>query len=126
MFAPAIALARDGFLVTPRLRNALARSRRTGALSAEARAVFYGADGEPLAGGSRVRNPRLAAFLSDLSTRGPDSFYVGPNAQAIATTVSRAPLNPAPMTTGDLAAYDAKPRARHGRGDRLCIGADIK
>ena len=111
MFAPAIALARNGFLVTPRLRNALARSRRTGALSAEARAVFYGADGEPLAGGSRVRNLRLAAFLSELAKRGPDAFYVGPNAQAIATTVSRAPLNPAPMTVGDLAAYDARPRA---------------
>ena len=42
--------------------------------------MFYGADGEPLAVGTRVRNPRLAAFLTDLATRGPDSFYVGPNA----------------------------------------------
>ena len=110
LFGPAIALARDGFLITPRMRNALDRSRTTAALSPEARVLFYAADGQPLAVGSRVRNPRLAAFLADLSDRGPDTFYVGPNAQAIAAAVSRAPLNPAPMTAGDIASYDAKRR----------------
>lgn len=123
LFDPAISLARDGFLVTPRLRGALARFRGTGALSAEARGLFYGADGEPVAVGTRVRNPRLADFLAGLAARGADSFYVGPNAQAIASTVANAPLNPAPMTTGDLAAYDAKARppvCGAYRGYRIC------
>jgi len=123
LFEPAIALARDGFLVTPRLRAALDRSRRTGALSAEARSMFYAADGEPLAVGSRVRNPRLAAFLGDLARLGSDTFYVGPNAQAIAAAVSRAPLNPAPMTPSDIAAYAARPRVPvcgTYRGYRVC------
>ena len=44
------------------------------------------------------------------SALGPDSFYVGANAQAIVAAVTRAPRNPAPMTAGDLASYDAKPR----------------
>ena len=111
LFAPAIALARDGFLITPRLHAALGRYRRTAALSAEARALLYDAAGAPRPVGTRVRNPRFAAFLGELARRGPDSFYVGPNAQAIAAAVSRAPVNPAPMTVGDLAAYDAKARA---------------
>ena len=111
LFAPAIALARDGFVISPRMRSALANARETGGLMAEGRSLFYAADGEPLPAGTRVRNPRLAAFLSDLADRGPDSFYVGPNGQAIAAAVSNAARNPAPMTPGDLAAYDAKARA---------------
>jgi len=110
LFQPAIRLARDGFKITPRLSNALAKYPATGALSAEARSLFYGVDGQPKPIGTLVRNPSLAAFLERLAKLGPDSFYVGPNAQAIAATVSRAPHNPAPMTAGDIAAYDAKPR----------------
>ena len=111
LFQPAIRLARDGFRVTPRLYNSLLKYPATGALSAEARALFYGAGGQPKPVGTLVRNPAFAAFLEQLAKLGPDSFYVGPNAQAIAATVSRAPHNPAPMTAGDIASYEAKPKA---------------
>ena len=110
LFQPAIRLARDGFQVTPRLFNALSSENGVGGISAEARQIFFGADGKPLPVGSTVRNPAFAAFLEQLAARGPDSFYVGPNAQAIAAAVSGAAHNPAPMTVGDIAAYDAKPR----------------
>lgn len=110
LFGPAIRLARDGFAITPRFRNALARSRETGALSVEARALYYGPDGEPLPVGTVVRNPALAAFLEQLAALGPEAFYVGPNAQAIVATVNGSPRNPSRMSTGDLASYDAKPR----------------
>jgi gamma-glutamyltranspeptidase/glutathione hydrolase len=110
LFQPAIKLARDGFKITPRLYNSLRKYPATGALSAEARGIFYGEDGQPKAAGTVVRNPAFAKFLEQLAARGPDSFYVGPNAQAIAAIVSGAPHNPAPMTAGDIASYDAKPR----------------
>jgi len=110
LFQPAIKLAREGFRVTPRLHRALGSARRIGALSEQARGIFYGPDGSPLPVGTLIRNPAFAAFLEQVAARGPDSFYVGPNAQAIAAAVSTAPHNPAPMTTGDIAAYDAKPR----------------
>ena len=110
LFQPAIRLARDGFKVTPRLHNALLKYPATGALSAEARAIFYRPDGQPKPVGTLVRNPAFAAFLEKLAKLGPDSFYVGPNARAIAAMVSRASHNPAPMTTGDIASYQAKPR----------------
>ena len=110
LFQPAIKLARDGFKVTPRLYNALLRYPKTGGLSAEARGLFYQADGQPKPVGTLVKNPAFATFLENLARLGPDSFYVGPNAQAIAGMVSHAPHNPAPMTAGDIASYDAKPR----------------
>ncbi|MEO6359873.1 MAG: gamma-glutamyltransferase [Sphingomicrobium sp.] len=110
LFAPAIALARDGFQVNGRLHAALNRSRETGALSLSARAIFYQADGSPVPAGTMIRNPALASLLERLATSGPDVFYVGPNAQAIAAAVSSAPRNPAPLTAGDIAAYSAKAR----------------
>jgi len=123
LFQPAIRLARDGFKITPRLYNALNGSRRTGAMSAEARAIFYGPEGNPLPVGTLVKNPAFAAFLEGIAARGPDSFYVGPNAQAIVATVNGSPLHPSQMTTGDIASYDAKARppvCGTYRGYRIC------
>jgi len=111
LFAPAIRAAHDGFAVTPRLREFLGRARKTAALTPEGRALYYGADGEPLPEGTVIRNPAFAAFLDRLANEGPEAFYAGANAEAIAQTVSRAPHNPAPMTVTDLAGYQAKPRA---------------
>ncbi|MDR2857336.1 MAG: gamma-glutamyltransferase [Novosphingobium sp.] len=111
LFAPAIALARDGFAVTPRMRAFLDRGRRTAALTAQGRALYFGADGEPVPVGTVIRNPALAGFLEKLAARGATAFYKGANARAIAHTVATAPVNPAPMTAADIAAYRARLRA---------------
>jgi len=123
LFQPAIRLARDGFAITPRLYNSLDHYRATGAFSAEARAIFYNPDGTVKPIGTVVKNPAFAAFLEQLAANGPDSFYVGPNAQAISAAVQNSPHNPAPLTTGDIASYDAKPEAPvcgSYRGYRIC------
>jgi gamma-glutamyltranspeptidase/glutathione hydrolase len=123
LFEPAIRLARDGFVITPRLNTFLTRFASVAALTDEGRALYYGTDGTPLPAGTTLRNPALARFLESLAKNGPDSFYVGPNAQAIAAKVSTAPRNPAPMTPGDLATYEAKERAplcTAYRGWKLC------
>src|SRR5690349_19888159 len=72
LFQPAIRLARDGFQVTPRLYNSLLKYPATGALSAEARAIFYQADGQPKPVGTLVKNPAFADFLGRLARLGPD------------------------------------------------------
>ncbi len=127
LFEPAIRLARDGFAVTPRLNHALARGDDEGsslaASTAAARALYFDRSGQPLAVGTIVRNPAFAALLAQLAARGPDSFYVGPNAQAIVAAVNGSARNPSPMTLGDIASYAAKPRAPvcgNYRGHRIC------
>jgi len=107
LFEPAIRLARDGFQVTPRFRNAV--QSYGSHLTPEARAAFtVPADGI-------LRNPAQAALLRRIAAQGPDSFYVGPQAAKIVAAVNGAARNPSKMTTGDLASYDAKPR------DTICV-----
>jgi gamma-glutamyltranspeptidase / glutathione hydrolase len=110
LFAPAIALARNGFAITPRLHEALVEGKTTAALSASGRALFYDAGGDPKPVGTIVRNPDLAIFLEQLARRGPEHFYAGQNASAIVSAVNTAPVNPAPMTLADVAGYRAKER----------------
>jgi gamma-glutamyltranspeptidase/glutathione hydrolase len=127
LFEPAIRLARDGFAVTQRLNYALARGDDEGqsvaALTPAGRLLYFGADDRPLPVGTIVRNPALAQFLGQLAERGPDSFYVGPNAQAIVAAVNGASRNPSRMTAGDIATYDAKVRPTvcgDYRGHKIC------
>ena len=110
LFQPAIRLAREGYQITPRMRASLTNAIGTGSLDPDARALFYGADGQALPEGTLVRNPALAATMELIASRGADSFYTGDNAALIATKVGTAPRNPAPMTTADLAAYKAVSR----------------
>lgn len=108
LFQPAIRLARDGFQLTPRLQTAL--TRYGGHVDAATRARLTGPDGQVLPLGSIIRNPEQAALLERIAKLGPDSFYVGPQAQKLVTTVNTATRNPSKMTAGDLASYSAKPR----------------
>lgn len=121
LFGPAIRLARDGFEVTPRLNNSL--TQFSGHVDPAYRARFFGTDGKPLPAGTTVRNPEQAALLERIATQGPDSFYVGPQAAKLVATVNGAARNPSKMTTGDLAAYDAKARpvlCGRYRGYKVC------
>jgi gamma-glutamyltranspeptidase/glutathione hydrolase len=110
LFAPAIALARDGFVITPRLHEALTSGKATGARDADGRALFYRADGQPLAVGTTVRNPALAATLQRIASNGADAFYSGAEARAVASEVAADTPRPHPMTAADIAAYAAKER----------------
>ncbi|HMC92646.1 MAG TPA: gamma-glutamyltransferase, partial [Allosphingosinicella sp.] len=123
LFQPAIRLAREGFRVTPRLYGSLTEARRTGALTAEGRALFYQPNGSPKPVGTLVKNPAFAAFLEGIAARGAESFYAGPNARQIVATVNSAPVNPSRMTLADIASYKVVQRAPvcgTYRGYRIC------
>ncbi len=111
LFAPAIALARHGFVITARLNGMLKSNEGTGRFDPAARALFYGPDGEPLPVGTRLRNPALAATLRSVAHGGAGVFYSGGNARAILARVRTAPRNPEAMVADDMAAYAAKDRA---------------
>ena len=110
LFDPAIALARDGFEVTPRLARAIAGSRDTLARQPAAAALYLNLDGTPKPVGTRIVNPALAATFAAIAARGPDAFYKGANAEALVAAVRGAPTNPSTMTVADLAGYKAKQR----------------
>lgn len=123
LFAPAIGLARDGFVITPRLHAMLKRNAGVAGFTPEGRALFFGADGEPLPVGTLVKNPAMAATLEALASGGPRTFYEGANPRAIVARVTTAQVNPAPMTEADIAAYAAKDRAPlcgSYRGYKIC------
>ena len=111
LFAPAIKLARDGFVITPRLYGMLKASSSTAAFTAEGRALYYGNDGLPLPVGTMVKNLALAATFEMIARQGAKSFYSGGNARAIVARVTTAPRNPEPMTEADVGAYQARDRA---------------
>jgi gamma-glutamyltranspeptidase/glutathione hydrolase len=108
LFQPAIRMARNGIKVSARMHNGLALYGTH--VAGWAKQAYFDASGNALPIGSLFRNPEQAAFFERLATAGPDSFYVGPDAQNIVTAVNTAEHNPAPMTMGDLATYDAKER----------------
>ena len=110
LLQPAIRLAEHGFEVTPGLHDVIAS---TPALdeNAPARALYFDADGQPLAAGTLLKNPAYAVTLKDLAAKGPRAFYEGPIAQGIVATVTGAPRRPGGMTLADLANYTAKRRA---------------
>lgn len=123
LFQPAIALARDGFVINPQLHNSANANRDFGAASASGRTWLYGADGKALPVGTRVTNAALADTLTAIATDGPQALYTGTRAEAIARTVAAATPRPRPMTTTDIAAYTAKDRSPvcgNYRGYRVC------
>ena len=108
LFAPAIRLARDGWIASPRFVSGLAQYG--GHITAPTRAIFTGPGGRSLSTGDRLTNPAQAALFERVARLGPNSFYVGPQAAKLVATVNGAARNPSRMTAGDLASYQAKPR----------------
>jgi len=110
LFAPAIRLAAQGYTLTPRGYDMLARQPGSGAHRPVARALYYGADGKPLAVGTLIRNPQLAATLRMLARKGAQAFYQGPLARAIVAQVAAETPQDGRMTQADVSGYVAKDR----------------
>ncbi|MGJ3260138.1 MAG: gamma-glutamyltransferase [Rhodospirillales bacterium] len=114
LFEPAIRLAEAGFKVTPRLAGLLAADTEMPQIPGT-REYFY-PDGEPLKAGDTLKNPALAQVLRRVAENGAAAFYAGEIPRGIARTVAAAPANPATITPGDFASYEAKKR------DPVCVG----
>ena len=110
LFQPAIALARGGYDITPRMARAIAGSAETLKRTPEAAALFLNPDGTPKPAGTRIVNEPLAQTLETIARSGPRAFYTGPIAADIVRRVTTAPTNPSRMTIADMAAYEAKQR----------------
>jgi len=98
LLAPAIALAEQGFPVSPRLARQIAADQARLATDPTARALFFTAEGSPLPPGATLRNPALAATLRALAQHGADALHEGGIATAIATAVQRQKYENSPRT----------------------------
>jgi gamma-glutamyltranspeptidase / glutathione hydrolase len=109
LFTPAIRLAEEGYVISPRLAATLAqmKSRWTGF---DATQALYWKDGQPKRAGERMKNPALASVLRAIAADGPKAFYAGDNAEAIQTATTGAARNPATVSLDDLARYRAVER----------------
>ncbi|MFO1141556.1 MAG: gamma-glutamyltransferase [Amaricoccus sp.] len=110
LFRPAIALAEDGFPISPRMAAAIsdAADHRLGEFPA-ARALYLHQDGTPKGAGEVLRNPDLARALRLVAAEGSEPFYHGAIARDIVAAV-RTPANPGLLTLDDLADYEVRER----------------
>jgi gamma-glutamyltranspeptidase/glutathione hydrolase len=109
LFGPAIRLADEGFMVSPRLSKLLAR-RGPDRFDATARAYFFNAAGKPHQAGERLKNPAFAASLRGIAAKGAGAFYEGDIADQIVSAVTGAPHRTGSLSRKDLSAYTAKVR----------------
>lgn len=110
LFAPAIALAEEGFPVSPRLAAAIAADRERLARDPAARAYFFLPDGSPLPVGHRLRNPAYAETLRAIEREGARALAEGPIAEAIVAAVRGASWNPGLLSPEDLRTYVPRER----------------
>ncbi|MCP4617932.1 MAG: gamma-glutamyltransferase [Bradyrhizobium sp.] len=105
---PAIALARDGFVVTDDTADTLSDMYRRMSRWPNSAKSFSRADGNPLREGDTLKQGDLAAALSTISEQGPRGFYEGPVAEKLVKSIRDAG---GIMTTDDLKSYQAILRA---------------
>jgi gamma-glutamyltranspeptidase / glutathione hydrolase len=122
LFEPAIAIAENGFNISPRLAGLIAKDKF---LSRDplAKALYFNEDGTPKAAGTLLKQPAMAATLHMLAKDGMDAFYTGTIAEDVVNTITTHAGNPGDMTLDDLKAYKAIERpAVCGpyRGKKIC------
>ncbi len=105
LMAPAIKLARDGFVLTRADTDILdARAdyfRRDPALAH----IFIRPDGQNFQPGDRFKQPELAHTLEAISAQGADGFYKGHVPQAVAALAKQ---DGGVLSAADFAAYHAE------------------
>ncbi|WP_210419126.1 gamma-glutamyltransferase [Bradyrhizobium sp. NAS80.1] len=108
LLEPAIAFARDGFVVSDDIADTLPGWDRRLARWPSSAKIFSRPDGAPLGEGDRLVQSDLAETLSAVAAHGPRGFYEGAVADKLAKAVSDAG---GIMTPADLKSYQAVIRA---------------
>ncbi len=101
LVAPAIALAKNGYAVDEFLASDIKRRQSALGLTGPF-ADRFTPGGKPLGVGATVLNPELAVVLERISSKGPDGFYKGVTAKAIAAAMK---TEGGLITEKDLAGY---------------------
>jgi len=109
LFQPAIALARDGFVMNKRLHGSISSRLDRAGKTAAARATYFGPDGKPLPMGSTITVPALADTLTQIAENGTSDLY-SDGAAALAEYVAGETPQDGKMAAADVQSYAAKLR----------------
>ena len=102
LIAPAMALARDGFVLSPADTEILDGKAEKFSKDPGAARIFLRSDGSRFGPGDRLVQSDLAATLELIAEHGPDVFYKGPIAAAIEKASNE---NGGTLTARDFADY---------------------
>jgi len=119
LFDDAERLAREGFVVSPRLAGMIAANYPSGRTAWSA-PYFTKPDGSRYVAGDLLKNSAYAQTLTTLAEGGADAFYRGPIAQEIAAAVASGP-RPGGLTAADIAAYEPLERGALCRPFRIYL-----
>ena len=100
VMAPAIRLARDGFVVDEIFRTSI--DQNVALIKKFAGSILFLPGGCPPRIGARFVQPDLARTLDRIAELGAEGFYLGPVAAAVGAEMTR---GSGTITTADLAAY---------------------
>lgn len=110
LFDPAIALAKQGFVVSSRLNSLISDSAESLYRQREAREYFLSEEGVPLFAGAKRQNLAYAQTLEAIAANGAKAFYEGEIARAVVAAVTGDPEKPGLISEQDLASYKAVER----------------
>lgn len=110
LIEPVVALAEQGFTISPRLATLIAGDAERLSRFPATKAYFFNPDGTPKTAGTLLKNPQYAATLNAIAKRGADAFYQGDIAADIVKTVQNAPGNPGVLALKDFDTYTIKQR----------------
>lgn len=106
LFAPALSLAEQGFVLSPRLHALLSNSPNV-AVNPEIADYFF-IEGKPKPVGTVLKNPAYASTLRQLAKGGAEAFYHGDLAKQLVAAVASDPNQPGKLQLSDLANYRAQ------------------
>lgn len=104
VLAPAVRLARDGFLVHPLLASVIVEEEEKLHYDPRAAATFF-PHGRPLQPGDRLRQPALAETLQHIAQAGREGYYGGAVARDVVETLRKGGN---PITQADLREYEPR------------------
>lgn len=122
LFEPAIRLAEEGFIVSPRLEALIAANPDLADFEG-ARTYFFDEPGMPLQAGHTLINAAYANTLRSIAREGADALHRGEIAADIVAAVRGSAINPGRLSLSDLANYEAKQRppvCAHYRAYLVC------
>ena len=123
LFDPALALADNGFVISPRLAGLIAENKGKLDRYKKTKEYFYHPDGQPKRAGETLKNPDYAETLREFRSQGEVTFYRGALAHEIVAAIRRVPDNPGLLSLNDLKAYEVKDRPNTCgpyRGYQIC------